>query len=82
MALSANVETELSRADLAAHYADQLTAANWTALEMGECGQSVWSTWRFTDEDGLIWDGFLIALDLPGNEDERFVMMQTAIGES
>jgi hypothetical protein len=82
VALSANVETELSSADLAAHYADQLTAANWTALEMGECGQSVWSTWRFTDEDGLIWDGFLIALDLPESEDKRFVMMQTAMEES
>lgn len=82
LAVSAEIKTELNSSALAAHYADQLKAANWTAVSSEECGSASWSTWSFEDEDGISWDGFLIALDLAGSEDKRFVMMQTSMKES
>jgi len=80
--VSAEIKTELNSSALAAHYADQLAAANWTAVSSEECGPASWSTWSFEDEDGIEWNGFLIALDLAGSEDKRFVMMQTSMKES
>lgn len=80
--VSAEIETELDSSALAIHYADQLKAANWTAVSSKECGPASWSTWSFEDEEGISWDGFLIALDLAGSEDKRFVMMQTSMEES
>lgn len=80
--VSAEIETELDSSALAIHYADQLKAANWTAVSSEECGSASWSTWSFEDEEGISWDGFLIALDFTGGEDKRFVMMQTSMEES
>lgn len=82
LAVSAEIKTELNSSALAAHYADQLTAANWTATSSEECGPTSWSTWSYKDEEGIEWNGFLIALDLAGSEDKRFVMMQASMKES
>lgn len=76
LATSTDVKTELSGSALAAHFADQLRAANWTASSQEESGPAAWSTWEFEDEEGLVWDGFLIAVEVPGSEDKKFVMMQ------
>ena len=80
--ISMDVMTELNSSALAAHFADQLIAANWTATSQEESGPAAWSAWEFEDEEGLIWDGFLTALEVPGSEDKRFVMMQASQGES
>ena len=80
--ISADVITELNSSALAAHFADQLIAANWTATSQEESGPAAWSTWEFEDEEDLIWDGFLTVLEVPGSEDKRFVMMQANQGES
>ena len=77
VAISVTVETEMNRSSLTAHYADQLTAANWTMMGEGESGPSSWSSWSYKDEDGLAWDGFLMALELPGTDKkQKFVLMQ------
>ena len=82
VAVSAEIKTELNSSALAIYYADQLKAANWTAVSSEECGPASWGTWRFEDEEGIYWDGFLIALDFTGGEDKRFVFMQTSMEES
>ncbi len=41
-----------------------------------QSGPSSWSAWSIEDENGLAWNGFLIALDLPGSENQRFVLVQ------
>ena len=79
--ISADVIAELNSSAIAAHFADQLIAANWTATSQEESGPAAWSTWEFEDEEGLIWDGFLTVLEVPGSEDKRFVMMQANQGE-
>jgi len=77
VATSVTVETEMNSSSLAAHYADQLMAANWTMMGEGESGPSSWSSWSYNDEDGLAWDGFFMALELAGtNETQKFVLMQ------
>lgn len=78
---SADVKTESNSSALAAHFADQLIAANWTSTSQEESGPAAWSTWEFEDEEGLIWDGFLTVLEVAGSEDRRFVMMQASQGK-
>jgi hypothetical protein len=81
--VSATLETEMNSSSLEAHYADQLTAANWTMMSEGESGPSSWSSWSFKDEDGQTWDGFLMALELPGtDEKQKFVLMQANLKEN
>jgi len=75
-AVSATLETEMNSSILEDHYADQLNAANWTRKGEGKSGPSSWSAWSTEDENGLVWNGFLIALDLPGSENQRFVLVQ------
>ncbi len=75
-AVSATLETEMNSSTLEDHYADQLSAANWTMAGGGKSGPSSWSAWSIEDENGLVWNGFLIALDIPGSENQRFVLVQ------
>ena len=76
-AISANLESELNSSSLTAYYADQLKAANWKMMSEDESGPSSWSSWSFEDEDGRAWNGFLMALELPGTDKkQRFVLMQ------
>lgn len=82
VATSVTVKTEMNSSSLTAHYADQLMAANWTIMGEGESGPSSWSSWSYNDEDGQTWDGFLMALELPGtDETQRFVLMQANLKE-
>ena len=77
--ISATLETEMNSSALSAHYGDQLKAVGWTLQDRRVSGPSAWSTWTFEDEDGLFWNGFFLALDLPGSANERFVMMQASL---
>ncbi|MDM7913167.1 MAG: tetratricopeptide repeat protein, partial [Methanotrichaceae archaeon] len=62
-AVSATLETEMNSSALEDHYADQLGASNWTRKGGGRSGPQSWSVWSTEDEGGLVWNGFLIALD-------------------
>jgi len=81
-AVSATLETEINSSTLEDHYADQLNAANWTRTGEGQSGPSSWSAWSTEDENGLVWNGFLIALDLPGSENQRFVLVQASLEDN
>ncbi len=81
-AVSATLDTEMNSSSLMAHYADQLKAANWTMMGEGESGPSAWSSWSYNDEDSQAYDGFLMALELPGTETQRFVLMQAKLKEN
>ncbi len=82
-AVSATLETEMNSSSLTDHYADQLKAANWTMIGADESGPSSWSSWSYNNEDGRAWDGFLMALELPGtDEKQRFVLMQATYNYS
>jgi hypothetical protein len=82
-AVSVTLETEMNSSSLTAHYADQLKAANWTMMSEGESGPSSWSIWSIEDENGRAWQGFLVALELPGTDGkQKFVLMQANMLEN
>lgn len=61
------LKTDLSPAELAAHYASQFEAAGWTRLGDGSDGPLAWSSWEVTDEDGGVWKGVFFAARFPGS---------------
>jgi hypothetical protein len=81
--VSAIQETAMNSSSLTDHYADQLKAANWTMMGEWQSGPSAWSSWSFKDDDGQSWDGFLMALEIPGTDKkQRFVLMQANMKEN
>ena len=78
---TATLETDMNSTALEEYYADQLKEANWTYIESGQCGPAAWSTWKVMDEDGLKWNGQFIALEVPGTEKKRFVLLQAILAE-
>jgi len=60
----ATAQTDLSPADLEAHFARQLQAAGWQRLAGGTDGPLAWSSWK-VPHDGD-WQGLLFVLDGPG----------------
>ena len=82
VAVSATLETEMNSSSLADYYADQLKAASWTMNVDGQSGPSSWSAWSTEDEDGLKWNGFLMALELPGSKNQRFVLVQANLEDN
>jgi hypothetical protein len=56
-ASTALLDTARSLDDFGPEYFAQLEAQGWTAVQTGVAEGSAWSTWTFTDEDGLSWIG-------------------------
>ncbi len=69
-------KTEMSVANLEEHYREQLEKAGWSREDSGAGGPTAWSTWTFTDDDGDAWSGVFLALEVPGEEDARFVLVR------
>jgi len=76
---SSLLESSMSSSSLVGHYGDQLKSANWTKQDEGNDGSSAWSTWVVQDEDALIWNALLWAVDLPGTPNERFLGVQAKL---
>jgi hypothetical protein len=57
---SAAVITDLTPAELADHYNEQIHAAGWTQVTKGGDDNTVWSTWTLTDDEGKDWTARLI----------------------
>ncbi len=72
---SSTLKIEMSLADLEEHYREQLEKAGWSREDSGASGPMAWSIWTFTDE-GDRWSGVFLALDVPGEEDARFVYLR------
>jgi hypothetical protein len=79
VAVSAVMETEMNSSALEDYYADLLEAANWTMKGAVQSRPSSWSTWGIQDEEGVLWEGILMAVELPGNESRRFVLVQASM---
>lgn len=60
-----HIEGDLSAAETAAYYNDQLAAAGWMLVDSGDTDSLSWSTWTFTGEDGSAWTGTLFVSDIP-----------------
>lgn len=78
-AVLATLETDMNSSSLANYYGDLLQAANWTLKGEVQSRPSSWSTWSIEDEEGILWKGILMALDLPGNESQSFVLVEATM---
>lgn len=59
----AEIESELSVAELAAHYEEQLRAAGWERLDDSQSYALAWSAWSFVDDADEAWNAtFYIVL--------------------
>jgi hypothetical protein len=79
VAVSAVLETEMNSSTIADYYADLLQSANWTMKGEVQSRPSSWSTWSIQDDEGVLWEGILMAVELPGNESQRFVLVQASM---
>ena len=73
---SAELETDLSVAELAQHYMAQLQAAGWQLVDESQTEAVAWSVWTFDDEDGDAWGGTLLITDRPAVPDGRFALLR------
>lgn len=63
---SAIARTEMSPAQLEAHFAPQLADAGWQRVDGTASGPLAWSSWLVPGEGE--WHGLLYAIELPGEE--------------
>ena len=75
---SMSLEAAISAEEVESHYRDQLTDAEWTLFGNGQTAASAWSTWRFTDDDGIIWGAALLVTRNPGAEDSLFAHLRAS----
>ncbi len=67
---------DLSPAELAAHYSQQLQAAGWERTSESQTDALAWSVWQFSDERGRPWVGTLLVATRPAQEDALLVQIQ------
>lgn len=67
---------DLSPAELAAHYSQQLQAAGWQQTSESQTDAVAWSVWQFSDEHGRPWVGTLLVADRPAQENALLVQIQ------
>jgi hypothetical protein len=77
---SSDIKTDLSPSELNAHFSSQLEAAKWDRLDSSDENIFSWSSWKVTDEQGSQWNGTLIILKDPVDEDRLFAMMRVVKG--
>ncbi len=67
---------DLSPAELAAHYSQQLQAAGWEQTSESQTDAVAWSVWQFSDERGRPWVGTLLVAERPAQDNALLVQIQ------
>ncbi|MEI2688621.1 MAG: SIMPL domain-containing protein [Anaerolineae bacterium] len=67
---------DLSPAELAAHYSQQLQAAGWEQTSESQTDAVDWSVWQFSDERGRPWVGTLLVAERPAQKNALLVQLQ------
>jgi uncharacterized protein len=67
---------DLSPAELAAHYSQQLQAAGWERTSESQTDALAWSVWQFNDERGRPGVGTLLVAERPAQENALLVQIQ------
>jgi uncharacterized protein YggE len=70
------VTVDLSPAELAAHFSQQLQAAGWEQTSESQTDAVAWSVWQFSNEHGQPWVGTLLVADRPAQENALMVQIQ------
>lgn len=73
---SSMLTADLSPAELAAHYSQQLEAAGWEQTSASQTDAIDWSVWQFSDQAGRPWTGTLLVAARPAQENALLVLVQ------
>lgn len=68
---SADIQSDLSLAEISQHYAGQLKALGWEMIDEDQSGKTAWSAWTLPSEasdDGSQWIGTLLVMASPVDE--------------
>lgn len=60
-----DIRTELTVAELGAHFAPQLEEQGWQRVEQSQSDRTAWSLWTHTDDEGRDWAGILLVAKSP-----------------
>jgi hypothetical protein len=71
----ARLKTELSPAQLVAHYSTQVRRQGWSLQSESATPDMTAQTWRMEDRDGKVWVGLLLAQSIP-ETDGRSVLFR------
>lgn len=69
LSASAEIQSELTPADLAAHYEEQLAATGWEQLGTSQTDELTWSAWSFTDDEDVPWTATFYIVRQAGADD-------------
>jgi hypothetical protein len=73
--ISANLKGDLSAAEIADFYNDQLQTAGWKLQNSGDGEGAAWSNWTFQDDEGTDWVGALMVIEVSTESNSRFAMV-------
>ena len=73
--VSANLKGDLTAAEVADFYNEQLIAAGWELQSENQGEGAAWSRWTFQDEQGTDWSGALMVIELSTKSDGLFALV-------
>lgn len=73
--ISANLTGDLSAAEIAAFYNEQLLAAGWNMQDGGDGEGAAWSRWAFQDDEGTDWSGALMVVEVSTESNTLFAIV-------
>jgi len=76
VAAEAEIESELSVAELAAHYEEQLGAGGWERLDESQTEAVAWSAWSFVDEEDTAWSATFYIVRQGGEADSYLATLR------
>jgi hypothetical protein len=73
--ISANLKGDLSAAEIADFYNEQLLAAGWKMQNSGDGEGAAWSRWTFQDDEATNWSGALMIVEISIENNSLFAMV-------
>jgi hypothetical protein len=73
--ISANLKGDLSPAEIADVYNDQLLAAGWNMESSRDAEGAAWSRWSFQDDEGTGWTGALMVIEVSAENNTFYAVV-------
>ena len=73
--VSANLTGDVSAAEVADFYQEQLLAAGWQLQGEGDGEGAAWSRWMFQDDEGDGWTGALMVVEVSAENNSLFALV-------
>jgi hypothetical protein len=77
---SSEIRTTLTPMDLSIHFSDQLENDGWQRLDGDNTENFSWTSWKFTDSQNERWQGTLLIIDDPVDDELVFALIRMVKG--